>query len=362
MTPLLDNGTELPVLLPYAWNERIITDTLSPSIDRITQVIILNPVECFVFKDCQSRGEGFSLEEATGIATQLHRSYDHWIGRWIHMHCVPRTLRDVGTELKVTRESIREMNVKRLGMACLPTHKQPTSSWDSEHSRGYIRWLDQYFASEYLSQEKRERDCCEEEDRACRGYHETCMDSAYTHWFDARDSPTNLYAGAESTECHRGHPLGWGRPEEVPQAFRDAFHSVQEEQSDSVPEYVLEDSREEFDDIVVYDTETSHYMIVANRDRQEKRDRCHANHRCQKEWCHNPCHRQKKLNLPIFRERGTVECDSWIPYFPTRSWMMPVSRPFPHLMRKNVVKPRHAYSATNSMNKDAKLYKFYKFY
>ena len=52
VTPLLGNGTESPVLLPYAWNERIITDTLSPSIDGITQVIILNPVECFVFKGC----------------------------------------------------------------------------------------------------------------------------------------------------------------------------------------------------------------------------------------------------------------------------------------------------------------------
>ena len=66
--PLLGNGTGSPVLPPYAWNERIITDTLSPSINGITQVIILNPVECFVFKGHRSRGESFSLEEATGIA------------------------------------------------------------------------------------------------------------------------------------------------------------------------------------------------------------------------------------------------------------------------------------------------------
>ena len=50
--PLLGNGTELPVLPPYVWNEQIITDTLSPSIDGITQVIVLNPVECFIFKGC----------------------------------------------------------------------------------------------------------------------------------------------------------------------------------------------------------------------------------------------------------------------------------------------------------------------
>ena len=92
------------------------------------------------------------------------------------------------------------------------------------------------------------------------------MDAADTCWFDARDSPTSLYAGAESTECCRGHPLGWGRPAEVPQAFRDTFHSAWEEQSDSAPEYVLEDSSEESDDIVAYDTETSHYTTVADRE------------------------------------------------------------------------------------------------
>ena len=87
----------------------------------------------------------------------------------------------------------------------------------------------------------------------------------------------------QSTEHCRGHPLGQGRPEEVPQAFRDAFHNAWEEQSDSVPEYVLEDSSDESNDIVVYDTETSRYMMVANRERQEKRDRHHANRPCRKE-------------------------------------------------------------------------------
>ena len=182
------------------------------------------------------------------------------------MCCVPCTLRDVCTELKVARESVREMNVERLGMACSPAHKQPTSQWDSECSRGYLQQLDRYFASQYLSQEKRERDCHEEEDHACRGYHETWTDTADTRWFNTRDSPTNLYVGADSTECCRGHPLGQGRPEEVLQVFQDAFHSAQEEQSDSAPEYVLEDSGNESDDIMVYDMATSRFMMVANRE------------------------------------------------------------------------------------------------
>ena len=63
----------------------------------------------------------------------------------------------------------------------------------------------------------------------------------------------------------------------MPQAFRDAFHSAQEEQSDSVPEYVLEDSADESNDIVAYDMETSHYTTIADREQREKRDRHHAN-------------------------------------------------------------------------------------
>ena len=52
----------------------------------------------------------------------------------------------------------------------------------------------------------------------------------------------------------------------MPQVFWDAFHSAREEQSDSTPEYVLEDSGDEFDDIVAYDTETSCYTTIADRE------------------------------------------------------------------------------------------------
>ena len=200
--PLLGNSTELPVLPPYVWNERIITDTLSPSINRIMQVIVLNLVECFVFKGHRSRGEGFSLEEATGIAAQLHGSYDHWIGQRIRMHCMPHTQRDVRTELKVTRQSIREMNVERLGMARSPAHKQSISPWDSECSRGYVQWLDRYFASQYLWQKKRERDHHEEGEHSSRGYHEVWTDTANTHWFDTRDSPIGLML-KHKVQCHK---------------------------------------------------------------------------------------------------------------------------------------------------------------
>ena len=66
------------------------------------------------------------------------------------MRCVPCTLRDVCTELKVARESVREMNIERLGTAHSTAQKQPTSPWDSEHSRGYVWQSDRYFASQYF--------------------------------------------------------------------------------------------------------------------------------------------------------------------------------------------------------------------
>ena len=51
-------------------------------------------------------------------------------------------------------------------------------------------------------------------------------------------------------------PLGQGRPEDIPQSVRDTFHSAQEDQWDSPPESLPDDSDEESDDIVAYDTTT----------------------------------------------------------------------------------------------------------
>ena len=44
--------------------------------------------------------------------------------------------------------------------------------------------------------------------------------------------------------------------------------------TDALP-YEASDSEEELDDIVVYDTETSHLMMVADRNRQRKKQQQH---------------------------------------------------------------------------------------
>ena len=63
----------------------------------------------------------------------------------------------------------------------------------------------------------------------------------------------------------------------MPQAFRDAFHpnlseyqSTQGEESDSPPEYTVDDSGDESDDVVGYDLTNRHYTTVADHDRQER--------------------------------------------------------------------------------------------
>ena len=49
VTPTVEDGIGSHILPAYAWSEHIIFDMLSPTIEDITQVMILNPMECLVF-------------------------------------------------------------------------------------------------------------------------------------------------------------------------------------------------------------------------------------------------------------------------------------------------------------------------
>ena len=76
-------------------------------------------------------------------------------------------------------------------------------------------------------------------------------------------------------------------------------------------ESLVNDSDEESDDVVVYDTTTSRYTTRSERDRRERRDNCRRHRR---ERCHGPNGRRKKLNLPIFRDSSSdnaITYDDW---------------------------------------------------
>ena len=50
VAPTIEDGVGLHILPAYAWTEHIIFDILSPTIEDISQVVILNPMECLVFR------------------------------------------------------------------------------------------------------------------------------------------------------------------------------------------------------------------------------------------------------------------------------------------------------------------------
>ena len=49
VTPTIEDGVGSHILPTYTWTERIIFDILSPTVEDISQVVILNPMECLVF-------------------------------------------------------------------------------------------------------------------------------------------------------------------------------------------------------------------------------------------------------------------------------------------------------------------------
>ena len=49
VTPTIEDGVRSHILPTYAWTECIIFDILSPTIEDISQIVILNPMECLVF-------------------------------------------------------------------------------------------------------------------------------------------------------------------------------------------------------------------------------------------------------------------------------------------------------------------------
>ena len=92
VTPTVEDGVGSHILPTYAWTERIILDILSPTIEDISQVMILNPMECLVFQGHQSRGEGFTYSEALALSNIYHPETTTWIGCRVKMHCVMCTL------------------------------------------------------------------------------------------------------------------------------------------------------------------------------------------------------------------------------------------------------------------------------
>ena len=298
VTPTVEDGVGSHILPTYTWTKHIIFDILSPTIEDTSQVVILNPMVCLVFRGPRSRGEGFTYGEALALFDVYHWETTTWIGPRVKMHCIMHTLQDARGDLRMVRDQEHYKTLECIWHQYQENEKYGQSAPNC--GRGYVCSADCYFAKRFLKKQPEQRLGGHPADvRDCRSQ---SREQGHEGWHvqPSRDRPQGLYAHHETPErVPRGHPLGGGHPERVPQESCDAFHSAREDQSDMVSGSKSKTEVEEWDDIITYDTETSRYTMVADRGR---RIVCN-HHRMNKCWHHewHPGYSKTKwLSLLIF--------------------------------------------------------------
>ena len=133
------------------WTERIIFDILSPTIEDISQVVILNPMECLVFQGCCLRGEGFTYGEAMALSDVYHWETTTWIGCRVKMHCVMCTLQDARGDLRMVRDQERDKTLEHIWQQY--QENEEDGQFTPNHRRGYVRHTDRYFAQRFLKKQ-----------------------------------------------------------------------------------------------------------------------------------------------------------------------------------------------------------------
>ena len=228
------------------------------------------------------------------------------------MHCIMCTLQDAKGDLRMVRDQEHDKTLE-----CI-WHQYEENGEDSQstpnHGRGYVCHTDCYFAQRLLKKQPEWRlgECLAD----VRNHHSQSREQGHEGWHvqPGRDRPQGLYAHHETPErAPRGHPLGGGHPKRVLQEFHNAFHSAQEDPSDTASGSESGSEVEEWDDLVAYNTKTSKYTTVPD---QEHR-RVHNHRRMNKHWhCerHPGYGKTKQLSLSIFRDStwdNTITYDNW---------------------------------------------------
>ena len=95
------------------------------------------------------------------------------------------------------------------------------------HKRGYVCHADCYFTQRLIKKQPERRSGGHPVD--VRDHRSQSREQGHECWHaqPSKDRPQGLYAHHETAErAPRGHPLGGGHSERVPQEFCDAFHSA----------------------------------------------------------------------------------------------------------------------------------------
>ena len=222
VAPTIEDSIGSHILPTYTWSECIIFDMLSPTIEDISQVMILNPMECLLFRGCHSKGEGFTYSEASALFDAYHRETTTWIGCRVKMHCVMHTLRNARGDLRMVRDQESDKTLKRIRQQYQESEEGGLQT--PSHRKGYVRHAVRYFAQRFLKKqpERRPGEC----PAGARDHRSQSREPSHGGWpvHPGSDRPQGLYAHREMPEKARwGHPLGGGHLERVSQEFHDGL-------------------------------------------------------------------------------------------------------------------------------------------
>ena len=198
VAPTIEDGVRSHILPAYAWTECIIFGILSPTIEDISQVVILNPMECLVFRGHHSRGEGFTYSEALALSDFYHRETTTWIGCRVKMHCIMCTLRDARGDLRMVRDQEHDKTLERIQQQY--QENEEDGQFAPNRRRGYVHHADLYFAQRLLKKqpERRLGGCLAD----VRDHHSQSREQGHEGWHaqPGRDRPQGLYAHNETPE------------------------------------------------------------------------------------------------------------------------------------------------------------------
>ena len=159
LMPPQAGGPGAYMLPPYTWTECIIWDILSNTIDHISEVKIINPMECLVFVGHRTKNQGLTFANTMAYANALHNQTTMWVGCHVKMHCVPRTLKDTQNDLRMAREYTRSLMEERIHDQRGTSHREDRQRMPDIHApprgRGLVRRADQYVVAKLLRDQER---------------------------------------------------------------------------------------------------------------------------------------------------------------------------------------------------------------
>ena len=192
VAPTIGDGVGSHILPTYAWTKCIIFDILSPTIEDISQVMILNPMKYLVFRGCHSRGKGFTYGEALALSDVYHWETTTWIGHRVKMHCIMCTLRDARGDLRMVRDQEHDKTLKCIWQQY--QENEEDGQFTPNRRRGYVHCTDRYFIQRLLKKQPEQRPggCPADAKDHCS----LSREQGHEGWHaqPGRDRPQGLYA------------------------------------------------------------------------------------------------------------------------------------------------------------------------